>query len=176
MQRYQRKHLGIWFLIPGGSTGKATRSIADAFEQPSDLRVEIFAMQIAGEANCILANRIGAEPRQLFGFALANLHAIRRLSLAWRLQRRVPLVGRVFHAQTFHEALDLRPQIFALQIAGEASCILANRIGAEPRQLSGFALANLHAIRRLSLAWGLERRVLLLIRVFRAQTFHEALD
>jgi hypothetical protein len=55
-----------WLLIPvwllRSPTDETTRSIADAFEQPSDLRFEIFALQIAGEANCILANRIGAEP------------------------------------------------------------------------------------------------------------------
>src|SRR5580698_4166942 len=96
-----------------GSADKTTRSIADAFEQPSDLRFEIFALQIAGEANCILANRIGAEPRQLLGFALANLLSIRGLSLGCGLERPALLIPRDFYAQTFHEAFDLGPQIFA---------------------------------------------------------------
>ena len=68
------------------SADTTIRSIADAFEQTSDLRFEIFALQIAGEANCILANRIGAEPRQLFGFARANLHDIRN-AFGWGLER-----------------------------------------------------------------------------------------
>src|SRR5271156_1206196 len=102
-----------------GSADKTFRSIADAFEQTGDLRFEIFALQIAGEANCILANRIGAEPRQLFGFARANLHDVRN-AFGWGLERYGLTVSRDFrdfHAQTFHEALDLRPQIFARQRA-----------------------------------------------------------
>src|SRR5271170_6066112 len=105
--------------------------------------MQIFALQIAGEASCILANRIGAELGQLFGFALATLLAIRRLSLVWGLERRVLLLIRVFRAQTFHEALDLRPQIFTRQRARKLRDLIRRRIQAQGCQLHRVRLAGL---------------------------------
>src|SRR5271168_4290126 len=134
-----------------GSTDKTTRSIADALEQPSDLRFEIFALQIAGEANCVLANRIGAEPRQLLGFALANLLSIRGLSLGWGLERPALLITRDFYAQTFHEAFDLGPQIFAHERARKLRDLIRRRIQPQGRQLGRIRLAGL--LRRHRIGW-----------------------
>src|SRR5271168_4482558 len=144
-----------------GSTDKTTRSIADALEQPSDLRFEIVALQIAGEANCVLANRIGAEPRQLLGFAPANLFSIRGLSLGWglerpallitHLERPALLITRDFYAQTFHEAFDLGPQIFAHERARKLRDLIGRRIQAQGRQLGRVGLAGL--LRRHRIGW-----------------------